>query len=390
MTQEIAVSLLSSRLQIDVASGTALAESLVSSFLHYCVFIDEDREVVMSQSISEPILAAASASILHSRGTLKQDIFLESLKKLGDCFRLGVASPGPRGEIVARLLLILGWDQATMTDKNLPATMKISLQTFFQALLSDSAFDTFKSEFEGLEDKRKALLNYTVFFTHFIEVTYTPSTEELLGLMQRGAAVIGKTNQIGCDLFIPIYCHEKQDDVMTAKNTSFILVSVKNWAEPSNSDYEKWLGALDPFRVGVFDEPKDVSLPFINVVMSLREKKNNKDDPGIQFLTPDWKLYLQRKGTKEDKDSGRKNTWDIEEAEKILSQNSVSFCLKGISVKTYDSKWLTPELQTVLDDLVSVRRTPFQQASVERMEHVRKLAPRRYRAGSYPGAKKAK
>jgi hypothetical protein len=125
----------------------------------------------MSQSISEPILAAASASILHSRGDLKQDVILHSLEKLNDCFRKGLANPGPNGCIVACLLLILGWDQATLTEESPTVAKTIYLQSFFKSLLSKVAYNNLKKKFKKLDDARKALLNYIVFFTHFIEVT---------------------------------------------------------------------------------------------------------------------------------------------------------------------------------------------------------------------------
>ena len=116
----------------------------------------------MSQSISEPILAAASASILHCRGDLKQDIILHSLEKLNDCFRKGLANPGPNGCIVACLLLILGWDQATLTEESPTVAKTIYLQAFLKSLLSKVAY-------KNLEN----LLNCIVYFKHFIEVNYT-------------------------------------------------------------------------------------------------------------------------------------------------------------------------------------------------------------------------
>ena len=130
--------------------------------------------------------------------------------------------------------------------------------------------------------------------------------------MQRGTAVVKQIDHICCNLFIPIYCSCNQDEIMTTKNVSFILVCVKSWAEPSSSDYSECLETLDSVRIGVFDEHKDISLPFINVVMNLQD---TRQPSSIEFLDPEWKIHLQKMGNTMHRSE---KVYKIETAEKIL------------------------------------------------------------------------
>ena len=68
-----------------------------------------------------------------------------------------------------------------------------------------------------------------VYFTHFVQVDYTPNKEKLLGLFCRGAAVLCKPAQCGVDFLVPIlFAGKKKEYELTEENISAVLVQVKN------------------------------------------------------------------------------------------------------------------------------------------------------------------
>jgi hypothetical protein len=113
------------------------------------------------------------------------------------------------------------------------------------------------------------LLDYTVFFTHFVQVyKYTPTKKRLLEMFQRGAAVITETQQRAIDLIIPIYCPaDKEGACLSEDNMSFILVSVKNRKE--NKDHISWMKAIQPHQIGIVPKKQDITLPFVSLLINL-------------------------------------------------------------------------------------------------------------------------
>jgi hypothetical protein len=65
-----------------------------------------------------------------------------------------------------------------------------------------------------------------VYFTHFVNVVYTPTLEDMKRFFSRGAAIFCRRMQEGIDCIIPV--------MLPAGEWSYILVSVKNYCNQSN------------------------------------------------------------------------------------------------------------------------------------------------------------
>ena len=148
-----------------------------------------------------------------------------------------------------------------------------------------SSKDLLKNTSDDNEQDDCNILDFSIFFTHFVKATYTPNRSQLLEFMKRGAAVVCKNLQKGIDLIIPLYCvaKQKESDPLVPENVSYILVSVKNCK--SNSEFEDWVSNCDPVYVGVESAHKDIGLPYMVLLLNLRPQ-----DLGDAFIPVDMRM----------------------------------------------------------------------------------------------------
>jgi hypothetical protein len=130
------------------------------------------------------------------------------IDKLFDATRCSVVDGGYRGELVARILLLLAADVASMNAsendrlyRSLNWTCPISMQSFLEALLGEESIRLISTV---ANKECSEFMNGTIFFTHFIPMFYSPRRQHLLHAMTRGAAIICKRNNAGVDLIIPV------------------------------------------------------------------------------------------------------------------------------------------------------------------------------------------
>jgi len=108
-----ALAVLSQRFGLDVAFGhpevTAFLDEAVASHMRICLSVTPDRLWRNTSYPSEPVLSDAAASLLHERDNSVE----ECLKVLNAKLRRGMIDKGQRGEILSRVILLLGRDAAT-------------------------------------------------------------------------------------------------------------------------------------------------------------------------------------------------------------------------------------------------------------------------------------
>jgi hypothetical protein len=148
------------------------AASLVAGHMLIAHCIPEHREYIWVGAPSEPILAEAAGQIM----SMMKDIprFLMQQRDLG------YISKGDRGELVARLLLTLAHDSATLLTLGLESmrcSTPILLITFLKALLAPSQFEEVMNSYPtnikaGTKDSipfREAFKTAVLHFTHFVK-----------------------------------------------------------------------------------------------------------------------------------------------------------------------------------------------------------------------------
>ncbi|KAE9005511.1 hypothetical protein PR003_g17166 [Phytophthora rubi] len=145
---------------------------------------------------------------------------------------------------------------------------------------------------------------WSVGFSHFVELTEVPTKATLWCLLGRRAAGVFPRGQAGADLIIPIFRRDPDE-------VSFMLVQVKN-EDGANKDYpHSALGKLSPANVFKKQREKHElvdfsSLDVVRIYISLRESNRNK--PARSYL-------IDATGMSEEPDANR---------------DSYTLCLRGI------------------------------------------------------------
>ncbi|KAG9290814.1 hypothetical protein G9A89_010962 [Geosiphon pyriformis] len=163
-----------------------------------------------------------------------QNTLMETTKT--DALHTGYIEPGYRGELVARLLLMIAWDHATRDRDISPhlgnlgyskefVSRPIRVKEFLISLFGQENYD------EHIQSFPQKLANGLLAFTHFIPVTYTPNQTQLRTLFIRFAAVICKRNQAGVDLIIPVLLDWDGSSPISVDSMSYFLIQVKNWSK---------------------------------------------------------------------------------------------------------------------------------------------------------------
>ncbi|KAG9297278.1 hypothetical protein G9A89_009960 [Geosiphon pyriformis] len=225
------LAILSSRISLDVTAESRIASELVAGFMGICVHVSEDRHKLLAFYPSEPILAEAAALLMKDQNVLRK-----LLHFLLDALHTGYIEPGYRGELVARLLLMIAWDHATRDRDISPhlgnlgyskefVSRPIRVKEFLISLFGQENYD------EHIQSFPQKLANGLLAFTHFIPVTYTPNQTQLRTLFIRFAAVICKRNQAGVDLIIPVLLDWDGSSPISVDSMSYFLIQVKNWSK---------------------------------------------------------------------------------------------------------------------------------------------------------------
>lgn len=98
------------KLDLTRDSSRAFQSKLVESHMHVAFVVPEHRQYMYSGTPSEPVLTEAA-------GRLMQESDATSAPKvLCRAFDQGFLAPGERGELVARLLMIMAYDRAAKAE----------------------------------------------------------------------------------------------------------------------------------------------------------------------------------------------------------------------------------------------------------------------------------
>ena len=240
---------------------------------------------------SEPFLHEAAARQLHIWKT--EGNAHPAFTILYESFKGDLLDVGELGELVARVFLTVAHDNAIekLWRTSLPAdrsprktphfSTSISIEAFFQSLLTEVALATFLSSLPlegGRESMATAFKESVINFTHFAR--WGPHTPlDRMGLLfcfLRHAAIICKVNQEGVDIVIPVLI--RKDGDIGVDNMTAILIQVKRVVGRSS---KKAMAGIDMDLFGGPDKTKDDKkeakdqkkvvdpMPYIAVVMDL-------------------------------------------------------------------------------------------------------------------------
>lgn len=216
------------------------AESrLVEGHMRIVYSLPQHREYLCSGAPSEPILAEAAARVMESIESVP-DAVLKLVQK-------GLISKGERGELVARLLLILAHDRAARkagtimspnasrtpcsTRTNFMYSVPILLVDFLRELVGEvHLLEILKSTPYNIPNGVKfedAFRDAKVHFTHFAKAVDTSIVSDVAAwiAMSRGMAWQCFNRQAAIDILIPVLLW---DEKLGRWSMTAVFIQIKN------------------------------------------------------------------------------------------------------------------------------------------------------------------
>ncbi|PLW20072.1 hypothetical protein PCANC_12065 [Puccinia coronata f. sp. avenae] len=276
LTISQAIALLGCTIQPQLFAAAAINAELISSHAAQCTYIDESREMLISEYPSQFTLSSAANEYL-ARDDAR---LIRCIQVLTWTRQQGKITTGHVDEIVSRIILLQAM-QETMkkTDPNpnqdkgphsltMPFGHSVRLVDFLETLTGLDRKDLNLGSITS-KNRNKLLKNGRVFWNHFVTLDYTPSSANLFQQLFRGMAIQCKQYQKGFDQLFPIYLHSKSHVNLEEKNITICGIQVKNRKQTASltSESHTWT----PGFAGIdLSEPKN---PYLVLYFSLGDSK---------------------------------------------------------------------------------------------------------------------
>jgi hypothetical protein len=240
----------------------------VEKHLRVCLSVRPGFTGAVTVSASEPLLAEAARRVM-----IKEDY--NAPQALLDALRTSGMDKGDRGELIAMLLLILGYDKARAKLETLNAPRPaIPLLDFLEGLLNGNTMDDVRNALpthardDHISTLGEAFKDSKVYFNHFIKVHDCEVINQrfLAGYMMRGAAFVCATNQEGVDIGVPF---TNKTEELEQENMGVILIQVRNTESFGTTPHRPLFDNMDPIHIGVFDSEQEATVPVIRMIFAL-------------------------------------------------------------------------------------------------------------------------
>jgi hypothetical protein len=222
------IAILSTRLLLDLAPATVSAKrfeaELVRTHLRLLYSVHPDREIIVTGSSPEPVIAEAAARFMHhnlENGTPYMN-FWGLLEKYVDH---GLEAQGDIGALIGRAVSISAMDRVinNLPDKDvreLKYQTPVSVTDYYKAFLTAEAWESLRkstpanrsklSPASGKKTFEDAFKNGYFHFSHYGKANDTSPIQDLAAWAYwlRGTAILCQLNQDLPDRMIPIYFPE--------------------------------------------------------------------------------------------------------------------------------------------------------------------------------------
>jgi len=257
------IAVLSARLLLDLSPATADAkeyeEELVRNHLRMLYSVHDNRHIIVTGSSPEPLIAEASAQIMHHTLANKEP-FMDLWSLLGKFVNRGLAAQGAIGELIGRALSISAMDRAI---HGLPNVCELTYQTpvtvaeYYKAFLTDEAWEALRqsvpanrawlSNNSATKTFEDAFQDAYFHFSHYGKANDSSPMRDTSAWANwlRGTAVVCQLNQELTDRMTPIY-------FSSLGNVSPKTISV-------NLDQDKTSQSVNPVNVAI-QSAEDLSI----------------------------------------------------------------------------------------------------------------------------------
>jgi hypothetical protein len=316
------LSVLAPRLALTTGPYTREAAEIVASHLAIVVSADHHRHFLSTTYPSEPLVAAASASL-----TYKRYGWANTLSALTTYVQTGIVDAGYRGELLTKILCLMAVDESMSLERAnwpspiyCPFAVPVKVSVFLDNLIAPPAkFNTFSDALRStsINDQRLAqFLNGYVFFNHFIRMEEKLTMPATVQAFNRCAALQLRTNSPLIDHIIPVMLAQEDgsppnfgplhDDWLPGQCTEarrhmgHIAINSKNYTNPVNwngtsitVNESNVVGSEDPSRVmnnklsmTILQEfgPRQAQEDYVTIFPSCGRKKPLEDDTQLHVI----------------------------------------------------------------------------------------------------------
>jgi hypothetical protein len=226
------IAILSARLLLDLSPTSSQArayeEDQIRSHMRCLYSVSQDRQAIISGSSPEPLIAEASAQLMHSNiegGTVP---FMNVWALLVDFVDRGLLPQGTVGELLGRVLSILAMDRAiesTQTKRELKYQTPVKVTEYYRALFTDEAWDVVRMSTPAnradltAESASKtfetAFADAYFHFSHYGKASDESPIQDRYGWAAwlRGTAILCQLNQTRSDRAHPIVFSQSNDPI---------------------------------------------------------------------------------------------------------------------------------------------------------------------------------
>jgi hypothetical protein len=220
------IAVFSARFLLDLSptasSSRQYEEELVRSHLRMLYSVHQDRQVMVTGSSPEPLIAEASAQIMHSciGGNGNEKAYMNMWDLLVKFVDEGLVPQGTIGELIGRVLSISAMDRAihALTKHcELKYQTPVKVAAYYKALLTDVAWESLRqsvpangtrlSEVSAGMTFEDAFANAYFHFSHYGKANDVTPMQDVFAwaLWLRGTAILCQLNQELTDRAIPIF-----------------------------------------------------------------------------------------------------------------------------------------------------------------------------------------
>lgn len=252
------IAILSARLLLDLSPMSSNArkyeDELIRSHLRILYSVRQDRQVMVTGSAPEPLVAEAAAQIMHHRigSNGNKQPYMDLWNLVATYIDDGLLAQGTIGELIGRILSILAMDTAicALTEQcELKYQTPVPVAAYYRALLTDDAWEVLRrsipanrtnlSESSAKTTFERAFDGAFFHFSHYAKANdATPINDRFTwALWLRGTAILCQLNQELTNRALPIYFSKHG---MVGPNTMSIAL-----------EQDKAGQSVDPVNVGV-------------------------------------------------------------------------------------------------------------------------------------------
>jgi hypothetical protein len=276
LTEVAAVAVLGFLVSIEVSASSELATELASGHMRLVGGISNDRHMVYTMEVSEPVIAMA-AQYLLMEGVVSWKSLLDgfSSEKLTNSTMVGF-----RGEVAAQVLLLVCWQKLMFARIHKNPYLKyrffsISVLDFLSGLLGPLFLTSISTDLQA--SLSRAFMRLYSFTKTFVEPTKAMLFEHFI----RGSGIFCRENQKAIDAILPAWNAEEGSDqnrqVVSQERTRGILVQVrlrKKYQSPK--DKEDWLKSLATLKL-LNHSGSDGIAPWVGLFLELGGQADAED-----------------------------------------------------------------------------------------------------------------